>query len=315
MIPKTTCSVRPTTYPYTTAKQAPTEVKQDKEVSRTEETPKNQFPAQKSEKGYDNESPMDLSQKEFKNDLNFLSKNSEFLLKSKNESAKKLVTSSNPVPAYLLASITNASLQHDKVAADLTGSHMLQAYLTAKALHDVKIKQQQNNKIVRSNENESENHPQFDSVSQLHQNFCRVYEQTVENESFSLKRFREEKDAGNLKENERKIEENRIRKISLGDLNINKFLETNKIDSEGKNESLKMEVDEKIEQGDKLPEKNENVSVTVETSTGKMILVSFPTEAERGSPPPTGFLSKSGDNKLKAEFFPPSSGPSPSYVR
>lgn len=332
LIPKSTSGVRPKTYPYTTSKQNPSvELQGKKDDFQSEE------PQSKPNKLYDNECPIDLSQKENKNDLNFLSKNSEFLPKSKVEPSKKPIsTITSPVPAYLLASIANsAAQQHEKLTTDLSKSHMLQAYLTAKALHDVKIKQQQsshkNLRTIMGNK-KLESNKQFDVVSQLHQNFCRIYEKTVENDCVNLKRFRGEKEersvspASNEANEKISSEGGKIEKVNEKQQEVSACeVVTNKLDasvveeaSSDKNKGVsnpELEIREKNETSDKVSEKSENVSVTLETSAGKMILVNIPTDTDKGNSPPPAFLSKNGDSKLKAEFFPPSNGPSPSYVR
>ncbi|KAK6619511.1 hypothetical protein RUM43_012268 [Polyplax serrata] len=364
LIPKSANGVRPNTYPYVTPKQNPAVSPNEKSDFRT---PDESTGSAKSEKTYDNDSPIDLSQKENKNELNFLSKNSEFLVRNNSDSPKKtcpktgtteaVVTptaTANSVPPYLLASINSSTTQeqHDKLAADLSKSHMLQAYLTAKALHDVKIKQlQSSHKHVRTftGSRDGESEKQFDMVSQLHQNFCRVYEKTVENDCVNLKRFRGEKEVSNGTttgtgtgtvtatatattisqvgseetlqrmpsiEGSQPVDKTVIdnsRKYSLGDSNSVKLTERRDEDSTMLTD-MKSETKDKCDTSDRLPEKSENVSVTLETSAGKMILVNIPTETDRGKSSLPTFLSKSGDTKLKAEFFPPSSGPSPSYV-
>lgn len=332
LIPKSTNGIRPNTYPYTTPKQNSIDLQGKKDGFHPDET------SSKPEKAYDNESPMDLSQKESKNELNFLSQNSEFLPKSKAESPSKSgPTTTNSVPPYLLASINNSTTQqqHDKLAADLSKSHMLQAYLTAKALHDVKIKQLQSaHRNVRTfiGNRDVESEKQFDMVSQLHQNFCRIYEKTVENDCVNLKRFRGENEGSGTTFSVAECDEpNQLgsvdgskvekisdngRKFSVGDVNSNKLVDARKLEEDKtKGGNLKAELKDKCDSSDRISEKSENVSVTLETSGGKMILVSIPTETDKGSSSPPTFLSKSGDTKLKAEFFPPSSGPSPSYVR
>lgn len=292
------------------------EEQSEKEGPRLEEPPQPYAMPCPKEKAYEIEGPIDLSQKDARSEVNILSKDSEFLARSRQAEigTRPAVTSAMPVPTYLLASITNAGMQYDKTNADLAGSHMLQAYLTAKALHDVKMKQQQHHKLrFAETAEETENVRQFDKVSQLHQNFCRIYEKTVENDSVNLKRFREDRIAPTSDVPKRSFEvpdksaENSW-KVSIGDLNVNKLVEINKLEEE---KPEKADGEEKAE-----VKQNENVSVTVETSSGKMILVSFhPTaDGERLNSPPTGLLTKSADSKLKAEFFPPSSGPSPSYV-